>query len=269
MGSPAGPEAVRFPAGPRMPGRDRNDPQGRRAKGAKRGWVLDADLKSAFDKIDHNFLLERLGTFPAREQVHAWLKAGVVDKGRYSPTEEGPKAASSRPQHRWRFMLEVTLGSGGWSGPVSAVRTGVQAGPLEWARAGSYRCRSVPCCLWQTVLAGVGLGGWDRRVADWLTGLDTETMLTVASWIGRAREAGRCGERDQDADRRVLCLRGRPLPARSIFMSCLGIAARVPRSMRRMERWRRPAGIGGSGGRGGSACWPGGWAARPGRRTTT
>ena len=58
-------------------------------KGAKRRWVLDADLKSAFDKIDHNFLLERLGTFPAREQVHAWLKAGVVDKGRYSPTEEG------------------------------------------------------------------------------------------------------------------------------------------------------------------------------------
>lgn len=59
------------------------------AKGAKRDWVLDADLKSAFDKIDHNFLLERLGTFPAREQVREWLKAGVVDKGRYSLTEEG------------------------------------------------------------------------------------------------------------------------------------------------------------------------------------
>ena len=58
-------------------------------KGAKRDWVLDADLKSAFDKIDHNFLLERLGTFPAREQIRAWLKAGVVDKGRYSPTDEG------------------------------------------------------------------------------------------------------------------------------------------------------------------------------------
>ena len=58
-------------------------------KGAKRDWVLDADLKSAFDKIDHNFLLERLGMFPAREQVREWLRAGVVDKGRYSPTEEG------------------------------------------------------------------------------------------------------------------------------------------------------------------------------------
>src|SRR6266545_1414009 len=50
---------------------------------------LDADLKSAFDKIDHNFLLERIGTFPAREQIRGWLKAGVVDRGRYSPTHEG------------------------------------------------------------------------------------------------------------------------------------------------------------------------------------
>src|SRR6266508_72920 len=59
------------------------------AKGAKRDWVLDADLKSAVDKIDHNFLLERIGTFPAREQIRGWLNAGVVDRGRYSPTHEG------------------------------------------------------------------------------------------------------------------------------------------------------------------------------------
>jgi RNA-directed DNA polymerase len=59
------------------------------ARNAKRDWVLDADLKSAFDRIDHNVLLERIGRFPAREQIRAWLKAGVVDRGRYSPTEEG------------------------------------------------------------------------------------------------------------------------------------------------------------------------------------
>ena len=58
-------------------------------KNAKREWVLDADLKSAFDRIDHNFLLDRIGTFPAREQIRGWLKAGVVDRGRYAPTEEG------------------------------------------------------------------------------------------------------------------------------------------------------------------------------------
>jgi RNA-directed DNA polymerase len=58
-------------------------------RNAKRHWVLDADLASAFDKIDHNFLLHRIGTFPAREQIRGWLKAGVVDKDRYSPTHEG------------------------------------------------------------------------------------------------------------------------------------------------------------------------------------
>ena len=70
-------------------------------KGAKRDWVLDADLKSAFDKIDHNFLLERLGMFPAREQVREWLRAGVVDKGRYSPTEEGtPQGGLCSAEHK-------------------------------------------------------------------------------------------------------------------------------------------------------------------------
>jgi RNA-directed DNA polymerase len=58
-------------------------------KAAKRVWVLDADLKAAFDRIDHSFLLDRIGTFPAREQVREWLKAGVVDRGRYAPTIEG------------------------------------------------------------------------------------------------------------------------------------------------------------------------------------
>jgi len=49
----------------------------------------DADLAAAFDRIDHNLLLSHLGTFPARDQVEQWLKAGVVEKGRLTPTEEG------------------------------------------------------------------------------------------------------------------------------------------------------------------------------------
>jgi len=61
------------------------------AKGAnpQRRWVLDADLAAAFDRIDHEHLLSQLGTFPAREQIAGWLKAGVIEKGHFTPTEEG------------------------------------------------------------------------------------------------------------------------------------------------------------------------------------
>ncbi len=55
----------------------------------KRRWVLDADLAAAFDKIAHDHLLTMLGTFPARGMVRQWLKAGVVENGRLSRTEEG------------------------------------------------------------------------------------------------------------------------------------------------------------------------------------
>jgi RNA-directed DNA polymerase len=58
-------------------------------KSARRCWVLDADLAAAFDRIDHSHLLSQLGTFPARELVERWLKAGVIEKGRFALTEEG------------------------------------------------------------------------------------------------------------------------------------------------------------------------------------
>src|SRR5437899_1147668 len=46
-------------------------------KNPRRQWVLDADLSAAFDRIDHSHLLEKLGTFPGREMIRGWLKAGV------------------------------------------------------------------------------------------------------------------------------------------------------------------------------------------------
>jgi RNA-directed DNA polymerase len=55
----------------------------------KRRWALDADLKAAFDHVDHDHLLGQLGTFPARGAVAGWLKAGVIGKDGFAPTEEG------------------------------------------------------------------------------------------------------------------------------------------------------------------------------------
>jgi RNA-directed DNA polymerase len=67
-------------------------------KNPQRVWVLDADLTAAFDKVDHSHLLTSLGTFPARGLVEQWLKAGVIDKGRFAPTEEGtPQGGVASP----------------------------------------------------------------------------------------------------------------------------------------------------------------------------
>ena len=60
--------------------------KGRRSK---RQWVLDADLSAAFDRIDHQRLLAHLGGFPARDFIAVWLAADVIERGRFSPTEEG------------------------------------------------------------------------------------------------------------------------------------------------------------------------------------
>lgn len=76
-----------------------------RGKSAQRGWVLDADLAAAFDRIDHTHLLASLGGFPARRLIEQWLKAGVVDKGRFAPTEEGtPQGGVVSP-----LLLNVAL----------------------------------------------------------------------------------------------------------------------------------------------------------------
>ena len=43
-------------------------------------YVLDADIKKCFDRIDHDKLLAKLNTFPLLEnQIKVWLKAGVIE----------------------------------------------------------------------------------------------------------------------------------------------------------------------------------------------
>src|SRR6266446_481618 len=57
---------------------------------ARRVWALDADLAAAFDRIDHDRLLAAIGSFPARDMICGWLKAGVFEAGKgFAPTGEG------------------------------------------------------------------------------------------------------------------------------------------------------------------------------------
>jgi RNA-directed DNA polymerase len=53
-------------------------------------FVLDADIAKCFDRINHEALLDKLGTFPElRRAVKAWLEAGVMDSKELFPTSEG------------------------------------------------------------------------------------------------------------------------------------------------------------------------------------
>lgn len=52
-------------------------------------WVVDADIAGCFDTIDHEFLLQQVGNFPARELIAQWLKAGYMEAGVYHPTPAG------------------------------------------------------------------------------------------------------------------------------------------------------------------------------------
>jgi len=96
------------------------------ARGAnpRRRWALDADLAAAFDRIDHEHLLGQLGTFPARELIAGWLKAGVIENGRFAPTEEGtPQGGVASP-----LLLNVALHGMEQAAGVRYQQTGIHAG---------------------------------------------------------------------------------------------------------------------------------------------
>ena len=52
-------------------------------------WVLDADIKGFFDNISHEVIMEALKTFPGKNLIKEWLKAGFLDKGRKYETPFG------------------------------------------------------------------------------------------------------------------------------------------------------------------------------------
>jgi RNA-directed DNA polymerase len=52
-------------------------------------WVLDADIRGAFDNISHEHLLKTIGPVPGKELIKQWLKAGYVEHGTFHATEQG------------------------------------------------------------------------------------------------------------------------------------------------------------------------------------
>lgn len=49
-------------------------------------YIFDADIRKCFDKIDHETLLTKMNSFPLmRQQISAWLKAGIFDEYANTP----------------------------------------------------------------------------------------------------------------------------------------------------------------------------------------
>ena len=64
----------------------------------RKKWVVDADIKGAFDNIRHATILGALAGFPARHLVRQWLKAGIVDRGVFAETTAGtPQGGIASP----------------------------------------------------------------------------------------------------------------------------------------------------------------------------
>jgi RNA-directed DNA polymerase len=59
----------------------------------KVNWVLDADIRSFFDTLDHGWLVKfvehRIADRRVVRLIQKWLKAGVLEEGRRTPTEMG------------------------------------------------------------------------------------------------------------------------------------------------------------------------------------
>jgi group II intron reverse transcriptase/maturase len=64
----------------------------------KMNWVLDLDIKSFFDKIDHDWLIQfvehRIADKRIVRLIQKWVKAGVLEDGQWVETKEGTPQGS-------------------------------------------------------------------------------------------------------------------------------------------------------------------------------
>jgi hypothetical protein len=61
-------------------------------------WVLDLDVRSFFDKVDHNWMIQfvehRIRDKRIVRLIQKWLKAGVMEQGQWYETKEGTPQGS-------------------------------------------------------------------------------------------------------------------------------------------------------------------------------
>jgi RNA-directed DNA polymerase len=87
------------------PGRSQHDALDALYVGIERkkvNWVLDLDIRAFFDRIEHSWMIKfvehRIGDRRVVRLIQKWLKAGVMEQGRWIEMEEGtPQGAVISP----------------------------------------------------------------------------------------------------------------------------------------------------------------------------
>lgn len=54
-----------------------------------RQWAFEGDFKGCFDNLNHEYIIDCLTAFPAKEAIYKWLKAGYVDNNLFNDTDTG------------------------------------------------------------------------------------------------------------------------------------------------------------------------------------
>ena len=88
-------------------------------------WVLDAYISKCFDRINHQYLIEKCNTFPEmRKQIRAWLTTGILEGEEYDFPEMGtPQGGVISPLlanialHGLRESLDTYINSLGGHSP--------------------------------------------------------------------------------------------------------------------------------------------------------
>jgi RNA-directed DNA polymerase len=107
---------------------------------SKDRWILDADIKGAFDNISHEFILKAIGDSPGRGWIKEWLKAGYMEAEIFKATESGtPQGGVISP-----LLANIALdGMERWLHQETKIReyqekTGKNAGRSHRRKVGTY-----------------------------------------------------------------------------------------------------------------------------------
>jgi RNA-directed DNA polymerase len=158
------------------PGRSQHDALDALSVGITRksvDWILDLDIRSFFDKIEHDWMIRfvehRIGDQRIVRLIQKWLKAGVMEQGQWSETKEGTPQGSVMTPRTQKVTSSL-------SGVCGFCRNRVR---IDSCRTGLYvydRCREPArpkkpnvsivraTCFDRSIVFPKPLGSWRRTV---------------------------------------------------------------------------------------------------------